>query len=114
MRVFELLMDFDRVMTEEKISEFVLNDKRYTVHIIPNPYDNTILFSLYLDGKPVVRNRVVIVGEYMLSTYGNHSFENQIPIDFIFMSTEYDEDLYGNILDPKQLGDKVYLYYVEG
>ena len=114
MRVFRLLMDFERIDKEEKIAEFVFDSKRYSVDIIPNPYDSTILFSLYLNGKPVIKNRIVVVGEYMLSTYGNQSFENQIPIDFIFMNTEYDDDFYWNLLSSDKLGDRVYLNYVEG
>ncbi|MGL5713869.1 MAG: hypothetical protein ACRCX2_12675 [Paraclostridium sp.] len=108
----KLLMDFTNVRKYEKSAEFRYGGKSYMVNIGVNPWNDNVLFSLYLDRDKVIENRVCVNGEFLLGGFGDESFTSDIEFDFVFLYSK-DEDNDGAIVDPDYLGNKIFMYVVK-
>lgn len=106
----KVLMDFENVRKVEKTAEFSYKSHRYMCCVSVNPNNNHVLFSLFLDRKPVVLNRVAVVGEPILDGIGTFGFDDIIEGDFIFMPISVGYRI-GDVVNYKDLGTVVFLYH---
>lgn len=104
-------MDFKGVHKYEKCAEFTYDSKRYMVRVGVNPWNQDVLFSLYLDREPIIENRVCILGEGLLGDFGSYGYSDKIKGNFGFVPASI-TDKTGNRVDYKTLGRTVFLYFV--
>lgn len=107
----KVLMDFSNVRKIERTAEFTHNSHRYMCCVSVNPNNNNVLFSLFLDRKPVVLNRVVIVGEGLVDGFGVYDFSDVLEGDFVFMPLSAGYAI-GNVANYEDLGTALFLYHV--
>lgn len=107
----KVLMDFSNVKKIERTAEFTHNSHRYMCCVSVNPNNENVLFSLFLDRKPVVLNRVVVVGEGLVDGFGVYDFTDVIDGDFVFMPSSVGYQI-GNVANYKDLGTGLFLYHV--
>lgn len=113
MNIYELDLQLNKIGMEEVLSEFRYNGHAYMISLSRNPYNNDLLFSLFLDREPVVLNRVVVVGEYVLGSFGYHGFEDIIDCDFVFVPDGVGKD-FGNRANPELLSELKLLQIIGG
>lgn len=107
----KVLMDFENVKRIERTAEFSYKSHRYMCCVSVNPNNNNVLFSLFLDRKPIMLNRVVIVGEPIIDGFGAFGFEDILDSDFVFMPVSSGYRI-GDPVNYKDLGSVVFLYHI--
>ncbi|MGL5717425.1 MAG: hypothetical protein ACRCX2_30710 [Paraclostridium sp.] len=112
MEFIKVLMDFDNVVKFEKSAEFSYGGDRYMCCVSVNPWNADVLFSLYFNRELVISNRVCILGEKILASFGNESFQDKINGDFAFMPSSISSST-GNKLNYKELGRTAFLYFID-
>ena len=112
MELIQILMDFGNVGRVEKSAEFEYNSKRMMVCVSVNPWNEDVLFSLFLDREKIIENRVCLVGERLLWDFGDHEYSKTINGDFMFIpeSPNYKT---GNKVKYRDLGSLVGIYFID-
>lgn len=108
-KYYEIPIDYSGIKRNEITYSFNHDGSEFIVSISVNPNNMNVLFSLFIDRKDVIVNKVVVSGERILSSYGLYEFYDKLNGDFVFSSTTKDYKL-GNIPDYNDLGTKLKLY----
>lgn len=112
MEILRVLMDFSNVHKVERSAEFSHKTKRLMPCVSVNPWNEDVLFSLFLDRELVIENRVCIVGEKLLNSFGLYDYSSKINGDFMFVPDSPNYKI-GDKVKYEDLGSKVFLYFVD-
>lgn len=104
-------MDFSNVHKYEKCAEVEYSGNKYMVSVGVNPINEDVLFSLYIDRKLVIENRVCLSGEFLLNGFGDESFMDELKCDFAFLYAR-DDMTDGMKVPYSELGKQVFLYLI--
>lgn len=106
-----IVANFDGIRKTAKNIAFKYDGKQWKVRLLPNPYQDRILVSIWVDDQIIIENRVALLGEEIIGAHSRDSFLNKIYTDFIFMSdSEALADNMGFPLTIEDMNDDTHLY----